>query len=116
LKLWNTNGDLGVGDHELNIAKAQGLARQQRGLLNRGSVDESAIGGTAVADGNLPAPQHHLAMKSGYGQVLQVDVAARSPAQAVCPQFQFNHLRFKARRFQLEFCHSATSFVYVVDY
>jgi len=68
------NGGFGGVEEEFDFAQAQGLAGLESGFLDLQAIDEAAVGGVEVADGDDVVHPNDLAVGGGDGGVIDADI------------------------------------------
>src|SRR5256885_10046700 len=88
----------------------QGLARREVGFFNRLPIDEGAIGRTTVPNQDLALLAEDFAVGGGNGGVIDLEIVAASPAQAVAAGLEIDRFKMRVPGFDDQPWHTLAAF------
>jgi hypothetical protein len=105
LQFGDGNRHFSAFDKQIHIAETQDLPHFERSFTYRPGVDESAISGAAIADDNFVIGQSDLTVLGRYSSVLDDEVVAGGPADAIYTKIKVYNLVVESGRLNQQLGH-----------
>lgn len=106
LEFRDRNGDLGVLHRQSHIAQTDLLTCAEPCFFHRFVIDESPVGGTAIAQQHAFGGKNQFAMRRGNRRMIDLKIAIGTAPHAICAEAQIERSIFETIHLDEKFGHN----------